>query len=334
VALITRSKRGNLPRSFYLSITLLLVCSVSAYSQSRPSRPSPANTVGQSPISVVTDLVVLPVSVTDANGDFVPGLSLQNFRVYEDGRLQTVTSFQQEDTPVTVGLIVDHSRSMVPKLPEVAAAVSVFARSSNSQDEMFVIDFNDVVWIEPLDGKPFTNDAKILEKAVSGGSTWGKTALYDAVTAGLNHLQLGHLDKKALIIVSDGGDNASEHKYSQVLDLARRDQVTIYAVGLMGSNEEEDANVLRRLCRDTGGIAYFPGSEESVTDVSKQIARDLREQYTLAFAPEKANVVHLFRKIEVKVASPGHRKLHVRTRRGYFGVEQKPSPTSTGRNAS
>ena len=146
--LIGRFKRSNSFWSFYLAAVLLFFCSISTHSQSLPLQPSSRSTAGQSAISVLTELVVLPVSVTDTNGNFVSGLSLPNFRVYEDGRLQTVTSFQQEDTPVTVGLIVDHSRSMGPKLPEVAAAVSAFARSSNPQDEMFVVDFNDDVSVE------------------------------------------------------------------------------------------------------------------------------------------------------------------------------------------
>ena len=164
---------------------------------------------------------------------------------------------------MTVGLIVDHSRSMGPKLPEVAAAVSAFAQSSNPQDEMFVVDFNDDVSVELLDGKPFTNDPHELEKAVSAVSARGRTALYDAVAEGLNHLQFGHWDKKALIIVSDGGDNASRHKFSQVLALAQRSQVVIYSIGLVDANEEENPNVLRRLCKDTGGIAYFPTSRKA-----------------------------------------------------------------------
>jgi VWFA-related protein len=290
--------------------------------------------VGQSAISVTTDLVVLPVSVTDGNGNFVSGLGLHNFHVYEDGRLQTVTSFQQEDTPVTLGLIVDHSRSMGPKLRDVAAAVFAFARSSNPQDEMFVVDFNDTVSVEPPGGAPFTNDAKILERAVSAVSAHGRTALYDAVAEGITHLRLGHLDKKALIIVSDGGDNASGHKYSQVLELARRYEVMIYAIGLIDSNEEEDPKTLLRLCRDTGGIAYFPGAEENVTDISKRIARDLREQYTLGFPPEKTNLAHSFRKIEVKIVDHGHGKVRVRTRPGYFGAEPKQSLAPSERNAS
>jgi len=313
---------------------LLFFCGITVCSRSLPQQPASGSATGQSAISVTTDLVVLPVNVTDRDGNFVSGLALPNFRVYEDGRLQTVTSFQQEDTPVTVGLVVDHSRSMGPKLRNVAAAVYAFAQSSNRQDEMFVVDFNDNVSLEPPGGAPFTNDPQILERAVSAVSARGKTALYDAVAEGLKHLQLGHLDKKALIIVSDGGDNASGYNYSQILGLARRYQVTIYAIGLIDSNEEENPKVLARLCKDTGGIAYFPGSEESVTDTSKQIARDLRQQYTLAFPPEKTNIAHPFRKIEVNVADHGHGKLRARTRPGYFGTESKQSPAPYERSAS
>jgi VWFA-related protein len=276
-----------------------------------------------SAISVKTDLVVLPVSVTDTNGNVVLGLSQQNFRVYEDGRLQKVSLFQQGDTPVTVGLVVDHSRSMGPKLSEVAAAVSAFAQSSNPQDEMFVVDFNDDVWVELMDGKPFTNDPKVLAKAVSSVHARGRTALYDAVAEGLLHLQLAHWDKKALIIVSDGGDNASQQKFAQVLALAQQSQVLIYSIGLIGETEEVDPDVLRRLSKATGGIAYFPEGTNTVTSVSAQIARDLREQYTLGFAPEKANRARAFRKIEVRVDAPGHGKIRVRTRSGYFAAEEK-----------
>jgi VWFA-related protein len=199
---------------------------------------------------------------------------------------------------------------------------------------MFVVDFNDSVSLEPPGGAPFTNDPKILEGAVSAVSARGKTALYDAVAEGLRHTQLGHLEKKALIVVSDGGDNASGYSYSQILDLARRYQVTIYAIGLIDSNEEENPKALLRLCKDTGGIAYFPGSEENVTDISKQIARDLREQYTLAFPPEKTNIAQPFRKIEVKVVNHGRGKLRVRSRSGYLGLEPKQPPAPSERSAS
>ena len=327
----TRSHRLDIFRNCYRVTALVLICSSAGYSQSPPSSAVPAS---QSAISVKTELVLLPVRVTDAHGDFVPGLSLDNFQVYEDGRQQKVTVFQRGDTPVTVGLVVDHSRSMGPELPQVAAAASAFAQSSNPEDEMFVVDFNDEVWFQLLDGKPFTNDPAELEKAVSAVSARGRTALYDAVAEGLNHLRFGQWDKKALVIVSDGGDNASRHTYSQVLAMAQRSQTLVYSIGLGDAlDQDENPDALKRLCKNTGGIAYFPGSETHVRDISMQIARDLREQYTLGFAPEGTNNDHSFRKIEVKVAAAGRGKLHVRSRPGYFGGQEKPAVVQ-GKNAS
>lgn len=334
MTLTVPSMRGKWFSSFYLFTVLLCLCAISAYSQSSPPRSVAPSAAGQSALFARTELVVLPVSVTDSSGNFIAGLRVQNFRVYEDGRLQQVTAFQEGDAPVTVGLIVDHSRSMGPKLPEVAAAVSAFAQSSNPQDEMFVVDFNDDVSVELLNGKPFTNNAHELAKAVSAVSARGRTALYDAVAEGLLHLQLGHWQKKALIIVSDGGDNASHQKYSQILALAQRSQVVIYSVALVDADEEADPDVLRGLSKHTGGIAFFPTSLESVADISQRIARDLREQYMLGFVPENTDTPDSFRQIRVKVAAPGHGKLHVRTRSGYFRSEQKQAPARPGKRAS
>ncbi len=336
MTLIVRSKKHNSFRSFYLStVFLLFSCSISTYARSLPPQSVSPGVAAQSAIVSKTELVLLPVNVTDANANSISGLSLQNFLVYEDGQLQKVTAFQEGDIPVTVGLIVDHSRSMGPKLPEVAAAVSAFAQSSNPQDEMFVVDFNDDVSVELLNGKPFTSDAHELEKAVSAVSARGRTALYDAVAEGLIHSQLGHWDKKALIIVSDGGDNASQQKYSQVLALAQRSQVVIYSIGLVDADEDEaNPSLLRRLSKDTGGIAFFPMSVKGVADISKRIARDLREQYTLGFVPEKTDTSDSFRQIRVKVDAPGHGKCHVRTRPGYFKSQQERFPAKLEKSAS
>jgi Ca-activated chloride channel family protein len=287
----------------------------------------------QAKIAVTANLVLLPVKVTDARGTFVSGLRLQDFRVYEDRQLQKVTVFEDGDIPVTVGLVVDHSRSMGSKLPDVVTAVSSFAHSSNPQDEMFVVDFNDDVSIELVRGKAFSNDAKELAEALRAVSARGRTALYDAVSGGLHHLQYGHLEKKALVIISDGGDNASHLKYSQVLAQARQSQSLIYSIALVGSdNEEENPGLLRRLCKDTGGIAYFPREGESVANLSTEIARDLREQYTLGYTPQNMKRADAFRKIEVKVAAPGHGRLRVRTRQGYSPAaeQQRTAPLGSG----
>jgi len=269
-------------------------------------------------ITASANLVVLPVSVTDSHGGFIHGLKKDDFRVLEDGQPQNIGVFDDQDAPVTVGLVVDHSRSMKSKLRDVAAAVNSFAHSSNPRDEMFVVDFNDDVTVEIMKGKAFSSDPKELAEAVNAVSARGRTALYDAASEGLHHLQYGHWEKKALIIISDGGDNASHIKYSQVLAQARQSQALIYSIALVGyDQDEENPGVLRKLCKDTGGIAYFPDAKESVTDVATQIARDLREQYTLGYVPQVDKRPGSFRKVQVKVTAAGHGNIKVRTRPGY-----------------
>ncbi len=315
----------------YCFAALTFLGSRAGYSQSPAPQPSSPSAAA---IAVKTELVVLPVRVTDGHGDFVSGLTPDNFRVYQDGNLERITLFQQEDTPVSVGLIVDHSRSMGPKLAGVTTAIVAFAHSSNPQDEMFVVDFNDDVSLELPGGKQFTHDPAELARAVSAVSARGLTALYDAVNEGLNHLQLAHGDKRALIIVSDGGDNASQHTYGDVLALARKSQTVIYSIGLFSdSSAEDNPKVLRRLCEDTGGIAFFPEVGESVESVSAKIARDLREQYTLGFAPDKgpSGNGHAYHKIDLKVSAPGRGKIRVQTRRGYSESE---TPAALGKRAS
>jgi Ca-activated chloride channel homolog len=305
------------PISSILLLFIFSICSVLAggsYSVSRSSSTSP-----QAKITVTSALVVLPVNVTNANGKFVDGLKAENFRIYEGGRQQNITLFKDEDMPVTVDLIVDHSRSMGPKLFGVISAVRAFAHSSNPGDEMFVVDFNENVSVELLGGKAFTSDVGELEKAIYAVSARGQTALYDAVTEGLTHIELGQQDKKALIVVSDGGDNASRIKFSEVLALAWRSRVAIYCIGLVDeSGDEENPRILEKLSKATGGITFLTRRTDEVTEISKQIARELREQYTLGYVPPLKNGRDSFRKIRVDVSAPGGEKVRVRTRPGYY----------------
>jgi Ca-activated chloride channel homolog len=320
-------KRHKLDRGQLFLVPFLFFLSFLGFSSSLATESSRASAEAQAKIAVSANLVLLPVNVTDRRGTFVAGLKQQDFHVYEDRQLQELTVFEEGDTPVTVGLVVDHSRSMGPKLRDVIAAVSSFTHSSNPRDEMFVVDFNDDVLIELMKGKAFSSDPKELEKALTAVTARGRTALYDAVSEGLNHIKYGHLGKTALILISDGGDNASHLKYSQVLAQARKSQTMIYAIGLVGADDEdENPGLLRRLCKDTGGIAYFPRKGESVAKVSAEIARDLREQYSLGYAPQNLQRVDAFRKIEVKVSAQGRGSLRVRTRQGYsLGADKRPA---------
>jgi len=274
----------------------------------------------QAVISVRSELVAVPVTVTDARGHQVSGLRQDNFRVFEDGRPQPIAAFHHGDAPVTLGLIVDRSQSMRPKNSALLAVVSSLLKSSRLDDELFAVAFNDRVSFALPAGRPFTNDAKDLEAALTAAAAEGRTALYDGVAEGLQQLQLGRAQKHALIVVSDGGDNASRRTYAEVLTLARRSDAVIYAVGVLGASpieEEEDAGLLKRLCKDTGGAAYFPKSIAEITEMSTQVARALRDQYTLGFVPSERTDGRAFRKIDVRVTAPGQGRLHVRTRSGY-----------------
>lgn len=302
----------------------LLVLIVSCVAiPSLPSRSAPAANLStgatrRGQISITSELVLVPVNVTDSGGNFVSGLTQSDFRIYDNNREQAITTFQQEDSAVSVGLLVDHSGSMSSKLPNVLTAISAFARASNPQDEMFVVNFGDGVTMALPDGKPFTTEAREIQQAVSATSARGRTALYDAIAAGLSHLLAAHWEKKALIIISDGGDNASTYKYSQILAMARQSRVTIYSIGLVDeSGEEQNPRVLEELCKNTGGIAFLPRSEPQVVDSSTSVARDLQEQYMLGFEPEQNGTAGTFHKIQLRVVARHRGKLRVRTRPGY-----------------
>ena len=300
-------------------ILLFLFVAVIVYAAGQTAPAAGAKMdVDQVPIRVNVSLVNLPVSVTNLQGQFVTGLTQGNFQVYEDGQLQKISSFEDEDIPATVGLLVDHSGSMGAILPEVSAAGVAFAKSSNPKDELFVVDFNDIVSLQLPAAKPFTSDTRELEKAVSEVKAEGRTALYDAILVALHQLRSAQSERQSLIVVSDGGDNASKHKFAQVLTEARASKASIYTIGIFVENQaDQNPGVLEKLAKTTGGQAFFPRSMNEVSSICSQIARDIREQYTLAYSPSRPDSDGGYRKIEVKVHAASHEKLHVRTRAGY-----------------
>lgn len=273
----------------------------------------------QATFSVRTELVVLPVTVTDARGHRIAGLEGSNFRVYDNGKISPIQIFQRGEIPITIGLIVDHSQSMKSKLPAVNAAASAFARLAHADDELFVVMFSTAV-LRPLfvDGKPFTSDPAKLDAVLAAHIPGGPTALYDAVAEGLRHLPSGTSARKALIVVTDGGDNASRLKYRDIKALARQSQAVIYGIGLLGADsQEENPELLKRLCRDSGGIAYFPGPKDNVKDVFEEIARDLHEQYTLSIASAAPTPGGESHSLRITASGPDGKRLKVRTRPGY-----------------
>lgn len=263
-----------------------------------------------------SDLVVLHVSVLDRKSGFVPGLPRDAFTVYEDGRPQTIAFFRNEDSPVTVGLVIDSSASMLRKREALIAAGLAFAKSSRHDDELFVVHFNERVWMGLSSGRPFTSDAAELRSALQRSTARGRTALFDAIAAALTHLQQGTAQKKVLIVISDGGDNSSTTCFSDVLDMARRSDAVIYGIGLSDEYDSEaDPDVLKQLARATGADAFFPSEVSDVTRILERIARDIRSGYTIGYVPAGPPAPG-YHAVRVDVASDG-RKFAVRARSGY-----------------
>jgi VWFA-related protein len=265
-------------------------------------------------------LVVLHATVTDRQGGFVSNLGERDFDVYEDGVLQRIRLFQHEDIPVTVGLVVDHSGSMKLRIMEVAAAARSFVRSSNREDQMFVVNFNENVTLGLPKAIRFSDSSAALGNAIAAAPTGGRTALYDAIAKALEQLQAGSRDKKVLIVASDGGDNASmRSSLAQVVNMAERSSAIIYTVGIFDKDDpDQNPRVLKRLARATGGVAFFPGQLSEVVAICERIARDIRHQYTVGYVPINLARDGSYRAIRVVARAKGHDKLSVRTRTGYI----------------
>ena len=274
--------------------------------------------------STSSDLVVLSASVTDRQGGFVDDVEREWFGVYDEGKRRPIVLFSNEDIPVSVGLVIDNSGSMRPKIGEVVAATAAFARSSNPRDELFALAFNDTVH-EALHDRRFlmAGDIDALQEAISSLRPVGRTALYDAVLAGLDRLDEGSRSRKVLIVLSDGGDNASRATLDDVLERARRSDAAIYTIGLFDSTDpDRNPGVLKALAQTTGGERYLPDSPSPLLHACERIARDIRSGYTIAFEPAARD--GRYHKVEVKVDRSG-RKLSVRTRPGYVAPASGPA---------
>lgn len=270
------------------------------------------------------ELVVLPVTVTDRQGQLVADLARDRFTVYDNGRSEPIALFSNEDTPVTIGLILDNSGSMRPKLPEVIAATAMLARESNPDDEIFTLAFNDDVR-NLLDGHPlFANDVQALTAALESLHPDGQTSMYDGLAEGLRRIAEGTRPRKVLVLVSDGGDNASHSTLKQVLAQARLSNVLIYTIGIFDRDDPDaNARVLKALANATGGERFLPQSPGPLLQACSHIAREIRAGYTIGYVPpERDGAYH---RVRVEVDGPGKRPLVVRTRPGYFAGGLPPS---------
>lgn len=262
-------------------------------------------------------LVLLDVSVKTHDGLSVSGLTKDQFRVFEDGKPQTITEFASNDIPVTIGILVDESFSMRPKRADVIDAATAFVTESNPHDEIFVLNFNTTVMRGLPENLPFTDDIQQLRAALYRGVPEGKTALNDAIVAGLEQLKKGRRDKKALVVISDGGDTASEYTRRELMEQVERNVATIYTIGIYSEDDQDrDPGLLSRLARVSGGEAYFPKDSTEMMPVCRRIARDIRSRYTIGYVPSATGGAAL-RHIRAEASAPGRGKLAARTRSGY-----------------
>jgi Ca-activated chloride channel homolog len=276
-------------------------------------------------ISVSVGMVALNATVRNREGVLVSGLGKEDFQVYEDGAPQQIESFSHDDIPVTVGLVVDNSGSMRTKRREVILAALAFARSSNPEDQMFVVGFNENVHFGLPDDTPFTDKAPQLQAALSKIAANGMTALYDAVAAALDHLKKGNRDKKVLMVISDGGDNASKHDLAQILATAAQSDAIIYTIGIFDEDDpDRNPHALRQLSRATGGEAFLPGSTKDIYQICQHIAKDIRSQYSIGYLPTNRKQDGAFRAIQLNAGKQGGReRLVVRTRAGYYAPKPR-----------
>lgn len=284
-----------------------------------------------STIKVDVGLVVLHTSVLDDRGKFADGLKAENFRVFEDKAEQKLATFKREDVPVSMGLVIDNSGSMRDKRPRVNEAALTLVESSNPQDEAFVVNFNDDFYLD-LD-KDFTSSIPELKEALERIDSRGSTALRDAIIGSLDHLKKANKDKRVLLVVTDGEDNASHNSLEKTLREIQKTDTVIYTIGLLGEEKRSDKNramkALKQIAEASGGLAFFPESVDDVHNICEQVAHDIRNQYTLAYYPSNTKKDGSFRAVSVQVIPPrGRGKLIARTRNGYY------APSSPGSAAA
>jgi VWFA-related protein len=334
---IRKKSRGLAPLCVALTFCNCLLAQ--APQPANPQTP-PAEKKGREyTINVDVNLVVLHATVVDKKGRMVNDLRSQDFQVYEDGTPQKLSVFSHADVPVTMGIVIDDSGSMREKREAVNAAALTFVKTSNPQDQVFVVNFNDVYYLDtPGD---FASNIEDLKSALEKIDSRGGTALYDAVYASLDHVKLGNRDKKTLLVITDGEDNASRYTIDELLRYAQKSDAVIYTIGLLGSEEpgglfkihggsaHRAAKILEKLADVSGGEAYFPRSLDDVQSTCEQIAHDIRNQYTLAYYPTNARKDGTFRTVRVDAFSSGnHSKLAVRTRPGYYAPKLNATTTA------
>ena len=274
------------------------------------------------------DEVLLHATVQDDKNHIVTNLDRSAFTVLEDGKPQNIVSFHNEDIPVAMGIVIDNSGSMREKRNKVNQAALNLVRSSNPKDEVFVVNFNDEYYLD----QDFTNDLLKLKEALEKIDARGGTALYDAVVASADHLKRNaRLEKKVLFVVTDGEDNASNENLEQAIkQLQEENGPSVYAIGILGDEEhpKRAKRALETIAQRTGGIAFFPKTLDEVDEISRTVAHDIRNQYTIGYKPTRPRGEGGFRAVKVEAKAKGHNKMTVRTKSGYYAGAHGASSAS------
>lgn len=309
-------------RALHLLLPALVLGSLPSL-QTRAQEPAPAAFVAR------TELVVLHVNVQDADGGWLFGLPASAFRVLEDNRPQVISHFVADDSPVTVGLLIDNSISMRESRDRVIAGATAFAEAGHPDDEIFALAFNEEVVPVLPSTEPFADSPTTLRNALTDAiSARGRTALFDAISAGYAYAERGRHARKVLVVISDGGDNASRHTFDALVRDARASDVVIYGVALVDPLDgTARPDRLAELARLTGGAFHRPRDANQVAAVLRRVAEDIRRTYTVGYAPTRA-LDGSYRAVRVVVSPPDKRRVSVRTRSGYLAKATSHAGTS------
>lgn len=269
-------------------------------------------------LSVDVKRVVLTATVERRGGGLIPDLTKENFRIFDNGRPQELIDFVGTDQPATVGLVVDNSRSMTPKRLSTLNAAAAFVARSNPQDDFFVVHFNDFARLGLPGDARFSNSPGVVREALWDLKPDGRTALYDAVNLALDHALLGTWEKRALLVVSDGADNASKLTFDELLYRVSAHDALIYALGIYDDrNPDRSPGDLKKLAKATGARALFPKTSQEVLDACEQVAREIRRQYTLVYSPDAEPDADGYHRVDVRLIGVDERGAKVRVREGY-----------------
>ncbi|MGA2372892.1 MAG: VWA domain-containing protein [Candidatus Korobacteraceae bacterium] len=272
------------------------------------------------PLKKDVELVLVPVTITDPMNRLVTGLEKENFELTDNGRPQTIRHFSSEDAPISLGVIFDISGSMADKIDKSRQAVVEFFRTANPQDEFFLITFSE----KPEVLVDFTSSVEDIQNKLVYAIPKGRTALLDAIYLGMNRMQKAHYERKALLIISDGGDNHSRYTEGEIKSMVREADVQIYGIGLFDRDfkspeEREGPALLSDVTEVTGGRTFVIDSPNELADVATKIGIELRNQYVLGYRPTNPGRDGKWRKIKVKLNPPrGLPPLHVYAKTGYY----------------